>query len=185
MTSKNIPLLIICLALASVTMSGCGQVPTPGPTVTLEATLEVDSPPSPTSRPTDTPTPTPSPTAAAVTPPMPTPTDEPEPDEPRESGIQGQVLRGPTCAGPIRIDDPCPDEPFSATFHVLDSQGNQVTSFYTGEDGCFHVLLAPGEYTIVPDKSAPLMSPGNQRKTVAVKDQELTLVTLVFDTGIR
>jgi hypothetical protein len=89
------------------------------------------------------------------------------------------------CAGPIRIDDPCPDEPFSATFHVLDSQGNQVTSFRTGEDGYFRVLLAPGEYTIVPDKSAPLMSPGTQRKPVTVGDQELVLVTLAFDTGIR
>ena len=89
------------------------------------------------------------------------------------------------CAGPISADDPCPDQPFSATFHVLDSQGSQVTSFRTGEDGYFQVFLVPGEYTIVPDKSAPLMPRGNQQKDVTVRDQELVLVTLVFDTGIR
>ena len=89
------------------------------------------------------------------------------------------------CAGPISMDAPCPDEPFSATFHVLDSQGNRVTSFRTDEDGYFQVSLASGGYTIVPDKSAPLMPRGNQQKDVTVRDQELVLVTLVFDTGIR
>jgi hypothetical protein len=88
-------------------------------------------------------------------------------------------------AGPIRIDDPCPDEPFSATFYVLDSQGNQVARFDTDEQGYFQIFLVPGEYTIIPDKSAPLMSPGSQRKDVTVRDQELVEVMLVFDTGIR
>ena len=42
-----------------------------------------------------------------------------------------------------------------------------------------------GEYTTAPDKSAPLMSPGGQRKEVTVEPRKFTQVTLVFDTGIR
>jgi hypothetical protein len=42
-----------------------------------------------------------------------------------------------------------------------------------------------GEYTIVPDESAPLMVPGSQRKEVTVEPHEFTQVIFVFDTGIR
>ena len=89
------------------------------------------------------------------------------------------------CGGPIGADDSCPDQPFSATFYVLDGQGNRIASFRTDEQGYFQVALPPGAYTVVPDKSAPLESPGNQAKEVVVQAGELVQVTWTFDTGMR
>ncbi len=186
MTSKTILPLILCLMLFSIVMPGCGQPPmsepASEPTETVEATSSFD-PPTPAL--TSPPTSIPSPTATAAPPATPTPADEPALDETRESGIRGQVLRGPMCGGPVSVDDSCPDQPFSATFFVLDRQGNWITQFQTDEQGYFQVNLLPGVYTIVPDKSAPLISPGDQKKEVAVQEGELVQVTLAFDTGIR
>ena len=89
------------------------------------------------------------------------------------------------CGGPVSVDDDCPDQPFSATFTVLDGQGSPVAHFRTDERGYFQVFVLPGEYTIVPDESAPLMNPGSQRKEVTVEPRKFTQVTLIFDTGIR
>ncbi len=101
-----------------------------------------------------------------------------------ESGIEGTVLRGPMC--PVaREDDPCPDQPFSALFHVFDSQESEVTTFQSDAEGHFRVPLSPGEYTIIPDGSAPIIHPTSQKKEVTVNRNEYTKVQLVFDTGIR
>lgn len=100
-----------------------------------------------------------------------------------DSGIEGTVLRGPTC--PVVIEnDPCPDEPFSALFHVFSEDGKEVATFRSDEEGHFRVVLEPGHYTIVADESAPLQPP-RQAKTVDVDANEFADVTLVFDTGIR
>ena len=53
------------------------------------------------------------------------------------------------------------------------------------ENGYFEVLLAPGEYTIVPDKKAPILSPTRQTKRVSVPDDGFADVVLRFDTGMR
>jgi hypothetical protein len=47
------------------------------------------------------------------------------------------------------------------------------------------VHLAPGDYTIVPDSSAPLLGVLWQTQAVVVGSAGLTHVELDFDTGIR
>ncbi len=180
MTNKTILPLVFCLMLSSIVMPGCGQMPTSEPTSEATETVEATSS-------FDPPTPLPSPTATVAPADAPTPvqSDQPVTGEPRQSGIQGHVLRGPMCGGPVSADNPCPDQPFGALFYVLDSQGNQVAHFSTDEQGYFWIPLLPGTYTIVPDKSAPLMSPSDQKKKVTVQVGELVQVTLTFDTGIR
>jgi hypothetical protein len=96
------------------------------------------------------------------------------------TGLQGVVLRGPI--QPVcRVDEPCNDEPFAATFR-LEPGGK---TFSSDAEGKFLVYLKPGLYTITPGKDAPIISPESQAKEVEVLAGQLTSVTLSFDTGIR
>ncbi len=106
-------------------------------------------------------------------------------DETEPTGLEGVVVRGPIC--PVeREDEPCPDEPFSALFHVFDYDWNGVSKFRTTEAGWFHINLPPGNYIIEPDLSAPLMPPPTaHRVVVTVPESGFATVTLSFDTGIR
>ena len=92
-------------------------------------------------------------------------------------------MRGPVT--PVcRVDVPC-DAPFSATFKV-ERGGRQTAQFQSDASGQFSVLLQPGEYTVVPNADAPIISPASQAKRVTVADTgTLTIVRLTFDTGIR
>ena len=101
-----------------------------------------------------------------------------------ETGIEGMVLRGPTYPGP-EIIGKSDEAPFRASFHVLDSEEKVVARFTSDEDGGFKVLLSPGDYTIIPDKSAPILFPKRQKKKVIVPEDGFADVTLRFDTGMR
>ena len=103
--------------------------------------------------------------------------------EPGETGLRGQVLRGPI--QPVcQEDEPCEDAPFAATFHVYRG-ARRVATFRSGDDGRFEVVLDPGTYTVVPDADAPLLAPEQQRQEVVVEADGVTEVTLRYDTGIR
>lgn len=100
------------------------------------------------------------------------------------TGITGQVLWGPIVPGP---EDPAQvnEAPFSALFHVLDSADNAVASFESDDNGNFTVLLAPGDYTIVPDESTPMPNAEQQWKSATVPENGFADVVLRFDTGMR
>lgn len=100
-----------------------------------------------------------------------------------ETGIRGTVLRGPLRAGPVAVGQ-SHEAPFRPWFYLLDAEG-QLTRFESDEDGYFEVLLPPGEYTIVPEKSAPVMFPQRQGKEVTVPEDGFARVSLRFDTGLR
>ncbi len=100
------------------------------------------------------------------------------------TGITGQVLRGPIVPGP-EVPGQINEEPFSALFSVLNSENNTVVRFESDDNGNFTVLLLPGEYTIVPDASAPILFPEQQTKLVTVPESGFADVILMFDTGIR
>lgn len=100
------------------------------------------------------------------------------------TGITGQVLMGPIVPGP-EVPGQINEAPFSALFNVLDSANNAVARFESDDNGNFMVLLAPGDYTIVPDASTPIPYPEQQTKTVTVPETGFADVVLMFDTGIR
>jgi hypothetical protein len=103
-------------------------------------------------------------------------------NNPSETGLQGQVLRGPIT--PVCTQNaPC-DAPFSAWFIVL-KDDRKVSRFQSDINGEFAIALDPGVYAIVPDNTAPLMHPQQQRKEVEVQPEGITHVTLQFNTGIR
>jgi len=100
------------------------------------------------------------------------------------TGITGQVVWGPVVPGP---EDPGQDDeaPFSALFHVFDSADNAVASFESDDNGIFTVLLAPGDYTIVPDESTPIPNAVQQWKSATVPENGFADVVFSFDTGMR
>ena len=108
--------------------------------------------------------------------------DVPQAPSPPETGIVGQVYRGPTQPVCV-VEDPC-EETFAALFHVY-RNGAKVADFTTGPDGQFQLALGGGTYTIVPAPGAPLMFPERQTRVVAVPGDAVVTVRLDFDTGIR
>jgi hypothetical protein len=105
------------------------------------------------------------------------------------SGIQGQVLIGPTCPGPVSSDPTreaeCSGKPYQTTITVLDQENQPVTTFETDSEGKFYITLKPGTYTLStqsqPDQPLPRAKP----QIVTVKAGEYTQVTITLDTGIR
>ncbi len=97
------------------------------------------------------------------------------------TGLEGTVTRGPIT--PVcQVGVPC-DAPFSASFLVW--QGTRlIARFQSDTAGRYLVLLAPGDYALVPDSSAPIW-PKGQSRAATVGAFGLTHLDLVFDTGIR
>lgn len=97
-------------------------------------------------------------------------------------GISGRVVLGPMC--PVSYPgNPCPDQPYEAELHVLDSKGGAVTRIRSGADGTFRIGLRPGTYVLHPESGNPLPIAPDQ--TVVVPEGAYVSVTVSFDTGIR
>lgn len=103
-------------------------------------------------------------------------------EPPAESGIEGQSTIGPACPV-VKIDEPCPDQPYQATLSVLDSSGNQVTQFTTDENGQFRINLAPGEYILHAELTSVM--PTAEDVPFTVSSGQFTTVNIVYDSGIR
>ncbi|MBI9042455.1 hypothetical protein [Lutibacter sp.] len=99
------------------------------------------------------------------------------------TGLKGQMFRGPIA--PVVVDGQLNDAPFSAKFFIYTSKNKKITSFVSNENGEYMVLLSPGNYKVVPDKSAPILGAEFQTKEVIVNSVEITNLDLYFDTGIR
>lgn len=100
------------------------------------------------------------------------------------SGITGQVMIGPTCGGPISLNNAtkCADKPYQATITVLDQAGKTVMQFTTDADGRFRVPLQPGTYTLKPNSS---VMPRAAEQIVQVVSGQYLMVTIKYDSGMR
>lgn len=99
------------------------------------------------------------------------------------TGAEGYIMKSPI--SPVEIQGQLNYAPLMATFYVYNTQGSIVLKFNSNSDGWYHVALLPGTYTVVPDKSAPIMSPQFQSKLIKVESVGYTKIDLSFDTGIR
>jgi hypothetical protein len=99
------------------------------------------------------------------------------------TGLEGHVYRSPV--NPVEIEGQINYAPFSALFHVYNIDENRIESFTSSTDGSFKVMLLPGNYIIIPDKTAPLMGAQFQIKEVKIVAIGITNLDLNFDTGIR
>lgn len=101
------------------------------------------------------------------------------------SGIEGQVLIGPTCPV-MRAEDPnCADKPYPTTLGLYQN-GQFLTRLSTDDQGRFKVSLEPGTYTLVPErKTGQLARPLQTEQEVVVKSGAYTPVKVVYNSGIR
>lgn len=99
------------------------------------------------------------------------------------TGLEGIVYRGPI--NPVAIEGQVNDAPFSALFRVYNLKNKLITSFSSNVAGEYNVMLAPGNYKIIPDKSTPIISAESQVKEITVNQSGITNLDLYFDTGIR
>lgn len=97
------------------------------------------------------------------------------------SGVTGQALRGPTHTGPPQAGDNAYIG-FAALFYVYDDHGVQVATFNSDSFGWFKVGLEPGQYTVAPDASAPLLTTG-QTQQITVVPEKYSNVILHFDSS--
>jgi hypothetical protein len=93
-----------------------------------------------------------------------------------DSGIRGQVLRGPLCPV-VTQADPCPDEPYATDVRVLAASGKLVATVQSGSDGRFVVRLEPGHYVLMTEQGSPL--------DVIVDPHSFAQAVVEYDTGIR
>lgn len=110
---------------------------------------------------------------------------------PGASGIEGQVLLGPTC--PVeRPDSPCPPRPgvnIAVQIYAGAESGMYVANVVTDDHGRLRVGLPPGSYTLDGPCSGPMKCvvayPRLVSTTVTVNPGTYTEVTVYGDTGIR
>lgn len=127
-----------------------------------------------------------------VTLPQPAPTSTPSPIA--ESGVEGQVLVGPTC--PVEnVASPCADKPASVALELSSAAANGgpgsggTIFFKSGVDGRFRVAAPPGTYLLdrapCPTASTSCVFPRITPQTVVVHPGQFTSVIVKGDTGIR
>lgn len=99
--------------------------------------------------------------------------------------VVGHVHAGPTCPVVQLPPDPaCDDRPVAgAVIDVADASGAVVAEAVTAQDGTFSVLLAAGEYTLIPQPVEGLL--GTAAEQALTVDGPVDGLDLAYDTGIR
>lgn len=103
-------------------------------------------------------------------------------DAPIDSGVRGEVRIGPV--NPVEQPGVDNTAPYSAKLAVkLALDGEVVAETVSGEDGLFVIILAPGDYVLVPENGDPL--PVAEPQAFTVTADRFTTVTVAYDSGIR
>jgi hypothetical protein len=107
------------------------------------------------------------------------------PQLPANTGIEGQVLIGPTCPV-VQQGKECPDKPYQAALTVLDSSGTRkIARFQTDTEGRFRLPLAPGNYILHPETPENMPMPIAPEQNFTVTDGQFTQISVAYDSGIR
>lgn len=103
----------------------------------------------------------------------------------RPSGVRGSTDVDAGCL-PSPDLTPCPRVPLPARlrFVQLDHSAPDV-DIRTEEDGTFTVELAPGHYEVIPENLTGAPYPQANPMTVTVRKGEFTVITVMFDSGVR
>lgn len=100
------------------------------------------------------------------------------------SGVRGQALLGPTCPV-MRIDNPCPDEPYQTKLTVLSLDGQVVTRASSDAEGKFEIKLPAGDYILHSENPQGEMLPHADDVEFTVNPDEFMEIEIHFDSGIR
>ncbi|MFA5872715.1 MAG: hypothetical protein WC832_02000 [Anaerolineales bacterium] len=99
-----------------------------------------------------------------------------------DTGVEGQVLLGPMCPV-VRLDQPCPDQPYQSTLTVLNPTGKMIAQVQADVKGLYRLALLPGDYIIHPE--SPNVMPHAQDQLFSVLAGQFTKLDIVYDSGIR
>jgi hypothetical protein len=100
-----------------------------------------------------------------------------------KSGIDGIITISPAKPGPARIDEPS-SAPLANTTFAVESNGREVGSFTTNDEGHFQVALPPGHYKVsLKDRKTTIGHFGPF--DVEVVADKMTNVQWECDSGIR
>lgn len=105
---------------------------------------------------------------------------------PFDSGVSGQVLRGPICPVMREGDDSCADQPYATTVQVVEANTSKNSLFAesdTDKDGNYKFTLPPGEYSIQAIGGNPFPSCGST--DIIIEPSVVLELDLSCDTGIR
>ena len=109
---------------------------------------------------------------------------------PPDGALAGEVVRGPTCGGPVRQGQVC-ESPAQATIDVLTQDGQLVAHFQSDPTGHFFIPLPPGTYTVEAAKPEDGQAttrfdvPRPPHQDVTITSGSVEQVRVSFDTGIR
>ena len=106
------------------------------------------------------------------------------PTLPPGSGIEGVITLGPLCPV-MQAGVPCPDRVYAATLALLDASGREVDRVTSGADGHYRLMVAPGQYTLVPQSPPGLPLPFADPIAVDVVAGSWTTLDVAYDSGIR
>lgn len=98
--------------------------------------------------------------------------------------LQGQVVMGPTCAGPEVEGEECPDVGFETEISIREASTEKVISrVSTTALGEFNTILPSGKYELhaAPDNMLPSCTP----LVVTVPSISIKNVLITCDSGIR
>jgi hypothetical protein len=99
-----------------------------------------------------------------------------------ESGVEGRVTIGPICPV-VRLDQPCPDQPYRATLTELNPAGKKIAQIRTDVNGLYRLALLSGDYNMHPE--SPNVMPHAQDQPFTVIAGQFTKLEIVYDSGIR
>lgn len=101
-----------------------------------------------------------------------------------DTGVEGRILKGPMCPGPVLLGRPCPNRPAEGPFVLVDASGREAARFRTDAQGRFRVAAPPGRYAVMPIlmEGEPFLA---GRHEVVVPGTGWIRVELTFDSGMR
>lgn len=100
------------------------------------------------------------------------------------SGVRGRVTIGPMCPV-MRVDEPCPDQPYRATLVVQDTAGREVARVESSADDAYALPLPPGAYVMAPQSPSASRLPWASPQPFEVRASAWITLDISFDSGIR
>ena len=126
---------------------------------------------------------------AACTPSSPSgpPSTTPSPTLAGSVTVGGRVHAGPTCPVAQPNDPACADRPVAGAVLVVTTvAGAEVARVVSAADGSFSVVLAPGDYVVVPQPVTGVLGTAqSQPFHVQAGGAAPARLDIVYDTGIR
>jgi hypothetical protein len=87
------------------------------------------------------------------------------------------------CGGPVQVGNECPDQPYQASFTVINPNQEVVAQIRADARGRFRVSLPPGVYSLHPQTEGKYPMAADQQ--IEIIDGETITTTIYFDTGMR